>query len=373
MILLKRTTTIRATAALCCALAAGGAVLSSSARENTLDCTYLKITGDGFVAGTMNGVESRYNLGGPTLYCVELVHRYYQEVYGVKIRCNDGGPVVEDNDDLYFELTDEPKAGDVMYGSAAARGRGYNHWGLVKDCGGGTLTIFEQNWRWNGQAGVDRVIEYPTDSYEIYTLRSRSGAVIRPVPGVASFWAEPYLLRAAETGIADLRSGYDEPVTRDDFCQMALNLLSRAGETVEGTGAAGAMAAGLVADCDGSRLMTREEAACIASRLSERLGRPQLALPAALDSYADASEISYWAQEPVAQMTVSGLMNGLGGCFGPKNTLTNEQAVTLMVRLDDLAGTATSQQARVPSGGIPALAAERVLEGRLPSMERTFG
>ncbi len=373
MILLKRKNVIRATAALCCALTAGSAAISSSAMEKTLDCTYLKITGNGFVAGTLNGVEARYNLSGPTLYCVELVHRYYQEVYGVKIRCNDGGPVVEDNDDLYFELTDEPKTGDVMYGSAAARGRGYNHWGLVKDCDGETLTVFEQNWRWNGQAGVDRVIEYPTESYEIYTLKSRSGAAVRPVNGGASLWAEPYLARAAEMGVADLRSGYGEPVTRDDFCQMALNLLERAGEPVEGTGAAGAMAAGLVSDCDGSRLITREEAACIASRLSERLGRPQLALPAALDSYADASEIAFWAQESVAQMTVSGLMNGLVGCFGPKNTLTNEQAVTLMVRLDDLGSTATYQQARVPAGGVAALAAERVLEGRLPSMERTFG
>lgn len=166
----RRTT--RLLAALGCMLILASLILPASAAEGTIDCTYLTITGDGFVADTMDGVEARYNLYGPTLYCVELITRYYAEVYGLEIRCSGGAPAVLNNPDLYFEKTDNPQPGDVMYGSAAARGKGYNHWALVKSNNGASLTLFEQNWRWNGQAGVNRVIEYPTACYEIYTLKS---------------------------------------------------------------------------------------------------------------------------------------------------------------------------------------------------------
>ena len=49
----------------------------ANAAEETIDVTYVKITGEGFVADTLNGVEARYNQYGSTLYCVELVERYY--------------------------------------------------------------------------------------------------------------------------------------------------------------------------------------------------------------------------------------------------------------------------------------------------------
>ena len=54
----------RALAAGCCAviLSAG---LQAAASEKIVDIDYLKITSDGFVADTLNGVEARYNLGGP--------------------------------------------------------------------------------------------------------------------------------------------------------------------------------------------------------------------------------------------------------------------------------------------------------------------
>ena len=45
----------------------------------------------------------------------------------------------------------------------------------------------------------------PTACYEIYTLKSRSGTEVRPLSDSAaavSVWAEPYLARAAELGIA---------------------------------------------------------------------------------------------------------------------------------------------------------------------------
>ena len=53
---------------------------------------------------------------------------------------SDGGPTVLNSSDLYFEKTTDPQPGDVMFGSAAARGKGYNHWALVKANNGSSLT-----------------------------------------------------------------------------------------------------------------------------------------------------------------------------------------------------------------------------------------
>ena len=339
------------TAAACCLLILATLILPVSAAEGTIDCTYLEITGDGFVADTMNGVEARYNLYGPTLYCVELITRYYQEVYGLEIRCADGAPTVLNNSDLYFEKTSDPRPGDVMYGSAAARGQGYNHWALVKSNNGNSLTLFEQNWRWNGQAGVNRVIEYPTDYYEIYTLKSRSGAEIQPVTGsvaVVSSWAESYIDRAAEAGIADLGTDYQANVTRESFCRMALNVLSNYGIEPASAGSVCATAAslGLVTNPDGAQELSREEAAVITARLIRIIGQLPEADPDVLASYRDAGSISSWAAEAVAQVTACGLMSGSSGSFHPQGKLTNEQAVALMVRVDENPSPAVTYQSR---------------------------
>ncbi len=338
--LIRKTRLQRVFAAIGCLLILVSLAIPVSAAEGTISCTYVPITGDGFVADTMNGVEARYNLYGPTLYCVELVVRYYAEVYGLEIRCADGGPTVLNNDDLYFEETTNPQPGDVMYGSAAARGKSYNHWALVKSNNGSSLTLFEQNWRWNGQAGINREIEYPTTYYKIYTLKSRSGAEIQPVSGsvaVASTWAESYIDRAAEAGIASLETDYQANVTREDFCQMALNVLRNYGvEPMEdGTACEEAAELGLVSNLNGEDALTRQEAAVITYRVAKRIGGSSETDLSALESYNDADTIADWAKEAVAQLTACGLMSGSEGSFNPTGTMTNEQAVALMVRVDE--------------------------------------
>ena len=330
----------RLIAALCCLVILATLAVPAAAAEGTIDCTYITITGEGFVADTMNGVEARYNLYGPTLYCVELITRYYQEVYGLDIRCSDAGPAVLNNSDLYFEETSNPQPGDVMFGSAAARGKGYNHWALVKSNNGDSLTLFEQNWRWNGQAGINREIEYPTSYYKIYTLKSRSGAEIKPVSGsvaVESTWAESYIDRAAEAGIASLSTDYQAEVTRESFCQMALNVLSNYGiESLTGSSVMDTAAQfGLVSNINGSQQLTRQEAAVITSRLIALIGSAPAADTSVLSVYSDNNSISDWAANAVAQMTACGLMSGTGGSFRPLDSMTNEQAVALMVRVDE--------------------------------------
>lgn len=153
------------------------------AYEKSLEISFLKITGDGFVADTFNGVEARYNLYGRRLYCTELVERYFMEVFGLNVECHGaGGPVVVGTDKYWFRETDIPQPGDVLFGSARARGAGYNHWAICKevDAEANTMTLFEQNWRWNGKAGVNRVISHTDSCYVAYELVSENGRVLTP-------------------------------------------------------------------------------------------------------------------------------------------------------------------------------------------------
>ncbi|MDD3165533.1 MAG: hypothetical protein PHS97_06725 [Oscillospiraceae bacterium] len=205
------------------------AVLCSTATAagESLALTYEKITQDGFVADSLNGVDAMYNLYGPTLYCVDLVSRYYEQVYGMEIQFHANPYVKVDgaaSSEYWLEETEVPKTGDILYGSAGARGRGYNHWALVKsyDPATGVITVFEQNWRWNGNAGVDRQIAWPSRYYECFTLKSTSGVpeAMLPAAHQRSAWADEAVLQAQNDGVAIVADGYQTSVTAADFCAM---------------------------------------------------------------------------------------------------------------------------------------------------------
>ena len=65
------------------------------------------------------------------------------------------------NEAFWFEQTDTPKTGDVMF--RICRGPGCsNHWALVKDYDAttGIITCLSRTG-WNGQAGINRQIPIP--------------------------------------------------------------------------------------------------------------------------------------------------------------------------------------------------------------------
>lgn len=364
-------------ALLSCIVILAGLCLPAGASETILDITYVPIVGNGFVADTFNGVEARYNETGEPIYCVELVIRYYKEVYGIDIGCADGNITVRNNDNYYFERTDTPKAGDIMYGSAAARGKDYSHWSIVKSFNGDSVTCFEENWSWNGQAGVNRRIPYPTGCYEFYTLKAKTGepVVVNGSDETASAWAEDYITRAAENGISDLTGFYQEPVTRDTFCRMAVNVAASYGYTADSDASACATAVqlGLVSSADGADTpVSREEAAVILVRLLNLIGKAPSADSSVIAAYTDSDRISFWAADSVASMTACGLMSGTGtgAVFQPKALLTNEQAVALLVRVNDNPAPAVFQQekeaslsAELTSSGVRLISADAAVAG----------
>ena len=267
--------------------------VTALAADTTLDIRYVPITEDGFVADTMDGVDAIYNLwGGPD--CADLVIRYYDAVFGVDVQL--GGVPVVTGGEGWLEETDVPQRGDILYASAAARGNS-THYALCKsvDEAAGTVTLFEQNWVWDGQAGVDRVI--PLDScYTYYTLcganadapRSDDSEPVREEPsdswtggsdfdlsvlGTPSGWAESYVERAADYGVlSGLTSGYQSAITRGEFAQLAVNAAEiLTGEYYYGSVSDRAESLGLMfGDGKGNfRLndsLTRQEAAVICTR-----------------------------------------------------------------------------------------------------------
>jgi hypothetical protein len=150
------------------------------AREVTLNVEYVPITKYGFVADTLNGVESKYNPWGTNYDCGELVRRYYKQVYGLTVSLAWDKPNVTGTDEYWFEVVDEPQTGDVFFASAWERGKSYGHWALCKetDKEADTITMFEQNWRWNGMAGVGRQIRLSKNCYTYYRLTNAEGHVL---------------------------------------------------------------------------------------------------------------------------------------------------------------------------------------------------
>lgn len=147
------------------------------AAEATIDLDYVTIVGEGFAADTFCGVDALYNETGATLFCNELIERFYSAVYGVTVFTNSGDITAASPSGYWFEVTYTPQPGDIAYASAEARERYGNHYAIVKsvDEAGGTVTLFEQNWVWDGKAGVNRRIPYDGGCYTFYTMCSSAG------------------------------------------------------------------------------------------------------------------------------------------------------------------------------------------------------
>lgn len=161
--------------------------------------TYKEIKGKGFVADTFCGVDALYNENDGYYQCNELIMRFYREAFGLEVLAYENTGLVMLTEGYAFEPTSEPKKGDVVYCTAAMRGSSSDHWAIVKDYSDGKLTLFEQNVVWEGKAGVDRRLKYPSDSYYLYTPVGLGGNA-DPVPrGVSQTVTEKPTTTAAPT------------------------------------------------------------------------------------------------------------------------------------------------------------------------------
>lgn len=335
--------------------------------EGLLDISYVDIEGKEFVATTMDGVDALYNATSGYYYCSELVPRYYETVYGVEIRIGDGKVTVLNSSDIYFVETDTPSHGDIMYGSPDARGKSYSHWGIVKDCDETSVTIFEQNWSWNGQAGVDRVIEFPTTYYKFYTMVSKSGNLPEAVGldsdsiglATASDWAVTY--GESAEALIDIDVSYQETISRELFCQLAAAVAGEYGISALGTtGVEQAVNLGLISNSE-STTLTRQEAAVISVRLLDMIGEAPVADASVLDIYSDVEAIGAWSADSVATLTACGFFCGSEGKFQPQSGLTVEQGVVLLMQVaENPAPVVTAVTYEAPAADCASMAVVRL-------------
>lgn len=343
------------------------------AAEATIRADYVEITGEGFVADTFCGVDALYNETGNTLFCNELIERFYSRVYGVTMYTNNGSMTVTSPAGYWFEYTTDPQPGDIAYASAEARERYGNHYAIVKsvDAAGGTVTLFEQNWVWDGKAGVNRTIPYDGGCYSFYTMMSASGRAaaaqdgmspalaaddtepgnaydsgntyyygVSNITGTPSSWAKSYIDSADALSITMLADGtYQSSLTRKTLARLAANtartlgLVQDVSDPVAVVQQLGLMLPNADGSFDTTSTVTRQMAATVLLRLLRQSSTVFDADMSVLSRYPDSASISDWAREAVAMMTQYELMNGTAKGFEPKKKMTLEQCITLLVRI----------------------------------------
>ena len=309
-------------ALLCLALLAAPAL----AAEATIRSDYVVIEGENFVADTFCGVDALYNETGRTLFCNELIERFYSAVYGVSMYTDNG-----------------------------------------------TVTLFEQNWIWDGKAGVNRVIPYDGGCYTFYTMMSASGRAaaaeeglantpvsdapsvtpvsasagltawgsgVSSISGTPSAWAADTITRAEIYGITMLSDGsYQSPITRRTLARLAANtartlgLVEDVSDPIAAVQQLGVMQPNADGSFDQTSKVTRQMAATVLLRLLRQSSTVFDADYSTLSRYPDSAAISDWAREAVAMMTQYELMNGTSKGFEPKKEMTLEQCLVLLTRI----------------------------------------
>lgn len=201
----------------------------------------------------------------------------------------------------------------------------------------------------NGEDGfygnyVFRFSAFPIQVME--AVDTDSPVLSSPAGSKPAAWAQSAVDEAIASNFlpVPLRTRYDQPITRAEFCALAVRFYETytdreiTGRTsftdTEDVNVEKAASLGIVSGVGGGLFspdapLNREQAALILSNLARITGSP---LPQAAPAFADNDAVSGWAQAAVGAVQAAGVMNGVdGGLFAPRKTYTREQsAVTIM-------------------------------------------
>ena len=179
----------------------------------------------------------------------------------------------------------------------------------------------------------------------------RSAAIITesaPENSTPSSWAQEEVNAAIESGFVphDLQSIYTQPITRAEFCALAIALYENGTgrrisnrvkfDDTNDANVEKAAAIGVVNGVGNNRFdpnaqLTREQAATMLSRLATSLDNP---LPKEASKFNDNGSVSSWALEAVGEMQTTGIMGGVGdNTFAPLQPYTREQSIMTIMRL----------------------------------------
>lgn len=189
----------------------------------------------------------------------------------------------------------------------------------------------------NGQ--VAQPIDIPAVATEYSKVSAAAGA---------SSWAKADIMAAAELGLLpkNLQSSYKAPATRAEFCALGVALY----ETITGEEITGRAAFSDTSDVNVEKMAHLKVVNGLGDGTfgpNESLTREQAAtmlsrlsesmgkpLAAAAPTFADNGSIAAWAYDAVGQMQAAGIMGGTGGnTFSPGTDYTREQSIVTFLRL----------------------------------------
>jgi hypothetical protein len=133
----------------------------------------VKITYDGQVVDTFNGVPAKYitgtgNSNSGTYSCAGYVNAYFKTNYGINVHnlLSNQTPLVSETGYSFKEITSNIMPGDIV--------RMPGHWAIVKEVNNSNLTLIEQNWKWaqNGATytKINRVISKDDSGVAVFRL-----------------------------------------------------------------------------------------------------------------------------------------------------------------------------------------------------------
>ena len=183
-----------------------------------------------------------------------------------------------------------------------------------------------------------------------------------------SAWAQADITEAAQAGIVpgDLPTDYTQPITRAQFCNIAVKLY----ETVRGAAITGRSEFTDTADVNVQKMaylgvvngygdgvfgpndtLTREQAAAILSRLA---GQLNISMRTVAIPYTDVA--TSWARADIIKVYSIEVMTGTSSTtFDPSMHYTIEQSIVTMLRLyKKAANTGNPQESQPPAGNIVA-------------------
>jgi hypothetical protein len=165
-----------------------------------------------------------------------------------------------------------------------------------------------------------------------------------------SSWAEKEIKAAISENLVpkELQKDYKKPITRAEFCGLAVNLYENISEeeikerkSFIDSNDINVMKIGGLGIVEGignnkfnpNGHLTQEQAAAILSNLSMAMN---YSLKDGNHAFADSKEISKWAIKDVQKVKASGIMEGTWtNMFNPKGNYTREESIVTILRLYD--------------------------------------
>jgi len=171
-----------------------------------------------------------------------------------------------------------------------------------------------------------------------------------PAPDVPSSWATEQVNTAITAGLVpqSLQSKYTQATTRAEFAALAVAVYESVKGEITGrvtftdTNDVNVQKMAyleVVGGVGGNRFdpngtLTREQAAVMASRLSDAIGQP---FPAQASTFADNGAASSWALEGIGRVQAAELMGGTGdNNFSPQAPYTREQSIITFLRFFEM-------------------------------------